>query len=174
MDETEERIKRAIKGDDEALASVLLEQYDFVYHYLLKLTMQPAVAEDITQETMIKAIERFKQYNPKKAKLSTWLIQIGTNLWIDEKRKEKRAETFTNQHQLEWELRHQPPDDWLTVTAALEKLKETHRIPVILKHYYGYSYEDIAHICKVPIGTVKSRLNIALTCLREELSNEGQ
>ncbi|WP_252312332.1 sigma-70 family RNA polymerase sigma factor [Sinobaca sp. H24] len=89
MDETEERIKRAIKGDDEALAAVLLEQYDFVYHYLLKLTMHPAVAEDMTQETMIRAIERIKQYNPKKAKVSTWLIQIGTNLWIDEKKKRK-------------------------------------------------------------------------------------
>ncbi|WP_374561520.1 sigma factor-like helix-turn-helix DNA-binding protein [Sinobaca sp. H24] len=89
-------------------------------------------------------------------------------------KKEKRAKQFTNQHQLEWEFRHQSSDDWLTVTSALEKLKEIHRIPVILKHYYGYSYEDIAAICKIPIGTVKSRLNIALKCLREELSNEGQ
>ncbi|QQK81485.1 sigma-70 family RNA polymerase sigma factor [Salicibibacter cibi] len=131
MDETNERIKRAKKGDEQALATVLLEQYDFVYHYLLKLTMHPAMAEDITQDTMIKAIERIKQYNPKKAKLSTWLIQIGTNLWIDEKRRQERAKKLRNQNQLEWQLRHQPSDDWLTVTAALEQLKEKHRIPVI-------------------------------------------
>lgn len=172
MDEMEERMKRAKKGDDEVLSSLLLEQYDFVYHYLLKLTLHPSMAEDITQDTMIKAIERIKQYNSKKAKLSTWLIQIGTNLWIDEKRKEDRVKKFRNQHQLEWELRHQPSEDWLTVTAALENLKDTHRIPVILKHYYGYSYEEIAKICRVPNGTVKSRLNIGLKRLREELSNE--
>lgn len=174
MDEGQERIKLAKKGDEEALAAVLLEQYDFVYHYLLKLTMHPAMAEDLTQDTMIKAIERINQYNPEKAKISTWLIQIGTNLWIDEKRRQKRAKKFINQNQLEWQLRHQSSDDWLTVTTALETLKETHRIPVILKHYYGYGYEDIAKICNIPTGTVKSRLNIALKRLREELSNEGK
>ncbi|QQK82040.1 hypothetical protein HUG20_17240 [Salicibibacter cibi] len=41
-----------------------------------------------------------------------------------------------------------------------------------LKHYYGYGYEEIAKICKVPAGTVKSRLNSGLKRLREELSNE--
>lgn len=103
-----DEIKRAKKGDELALTQLLLDHYDIVYHYLLKLTLHPQMAEDLTQESFIKAIERIKQFNPKKAAFSTWLIQIGTNLWRDELRKEKRRKRYTNDRQLEWEMREEP------------------------------------------------------------------
>ncbi|GAK08891.1 sigma-70 family RNA polymerase sigma factor [Geomicrobium sp. JCM 19038] len=165
-------LKKAKKGDEAALARVLLHEYDFVFHYLLKLTLHPSMAEDLTQDTMVKAIERFAQYNAKKAKLSTWLIQIGTNLWRDELRKEKRKQQYQSLQQLEWEMRHEPTTEWIAVIAELEKLKPEERIPVILKHYYGYGYDEIASIIGAPSGTVKSRLHSGMNRLRKELTHE--
>ncbi|GAK12622.1 sigma-70 family RNA polymerase sigma factor [Geomicrobium sp. JCM 19039] len=154
-----DEIKRAKKGDELALTQLLLDHYDIVYHYLLKLTLHPQMAEDLTQESFIKAIERIKQFNPKKAAFSTWLIQIGTNLWRDELRKEKRRKRYTNDRQLEWEMREEPTADWLAVTSALENIKPKERIPLILKHYYGYGYDEIAKIVGIPSGTAKSRVH---------------
>ncbi|MBP3040022.1 RNA polymerase sigma factor SigY [Bacillaceae bacterium Marseille-Q3522] len=169
MDDTElTLIKKAKAGDHQALAALLRQSYRYLYLYLLKLTLHPYAAEDLTQETMVRCIERFRQYDPRKAKLTTWMIQIATNLWLDEKRKKKREQNYVNQQQLSWIFNRQDTE-WVTTITALKKLKDSHRIPVILKHYYGYSYEEIAGICSIPIGTVKSRINTGLKKLREEL-----
>ncbi|MDG5473858.1 sigma-70 family RNA polymerase sigma factor [Jeotgalibacillus sp. ET6] len=175
MNERElERIQQAMAGNDEALAMLLQEHYQFLFLYLVKLTLYPSEAEDLTQDTIVRCIERFDQYNPGKAAFTTWMIQIGTNLWLDKKRKKKREKTYLNKQQLSWKLGQKKGDETLIITEALKKLKDTHRLPVILKHYYGYSYEEIAGICRVPIGTVKSRLNNGLRKLREELEDGSE
>ena len=174
MSESEQRlVKRAKSGNGESLAQLLQQHYRFLYLYLIKLTLHPSAAEDLTQDTMVRCIERFYQYDPKKAAFTTWMIQIATNLWLDEKRKKKRQQSYLNNQQLSWKLSGTEDKEWLAVTEALKKLKDTHRIPVILKHYYGYSYEEIAMISQVPAGTIKSRLNKGLEKLRKELNLDG-
>ncbi|TDL32070.1 sigma-70 family RNA polymerase sigma factor [Jeotgalibacillus sp. S-D1] len=165
----EDLIQRAKSGNHEALAILLKQHYQFLFSYLLKLTLHPSAAEDLTQETMVRCIERFYQYDSQKAAFTTWMIQIGTNLWMDEKRRKKRENAYLNKQQLSWKLNEASTTEWIAVTAALKTLKDIHRIPVILKHYYGYSYEEMASICQVSVGTIKSRLNNGLTKLRKEL-----
>ncbi|TFD96554.1 sigma-70 family RNA polymerase sigma factor [Jeotgalibacillus sp. R-1-5s-1] len=156
----------------EQLSVLLHEHYSFLYAYLVKLTLHPAEAEDLAQDTMIRCIERYAQYNPKKAAFTTWMIQIATNLWIDKKRRKKREHMYLNSRQLEWKLGEGPG---LEIAEALKTLKDIHRIPVVLSYYYGYSYEEIATICQVSTGTVKSRMHHAMTKLRKELGdNETQ
>ncbi|KIL53206.1 sigma-70 family RNA polymerase sigma factor [Jeotgalibacillus campisalis] len=167
----QELIQQAIAGNDESLAMLLHEHYQFLFLYLLKLTLYPSEAEELTQDTIVRCIERFHQYNPKKAAFTTWMIQIGTNLWLDKKRRKKREKQYMNKQQLSWKIGQREDEQWLIITEALKTLKDTYRIPVILKHYYGYSYEEISLICRVPIGTVKSRLNSGLKKLREELGD---
>ncbi|WP_167578722.1 RNA polymerase sigma factor SigY [Jeotgalibacillus proteolyticus] len=173
-DQDHQLIRQALKGNDKALAELLQHHYRFLFLYVLKLTLHPSAAEDLAQDTMVRCIERFYQFDPTRAAFSTWMIQIATNLWLDEKRKRKRERNYFNEQQLSFKLHHPGNnDDWLAVTEALKKLKDKHRIPLILKHYYGYSYEDIALICSISIGTVKSRLSNALGKLRKELEEDG-
>ncbi|MDZ5710582.1 sigma-70 family RNA polymerase sigma factor [Jeotgalibacillus haloalkalitolerans] len=153
----------------EQLSEWLHENYSFLYAYLVKLTLHPAEAEDLAQDTVIRCIERFSQFRPEKASFSTWMIQIATNLWLDKKRRKKREQTYLNKQQLEWNL---GDELGIEVAEALRTLKDHHRIPVILKYTYGYSYEEIATICNVSTGTIKSRLHHAMANLRKELGED--
>ncbi|MEI2663662.1 RNA polymerase sigma factor SigY [Rossellomorea sp. LJF3] len=175
MDERE-WIKLAKKGNHEAFAQLFREHYPFLVKYLIKVTMNRDQAEDLAQDTMAKCVEKIHQYNGK-SKFSTWLISIATNRYIDLQRKKKREETWQkeemNGRKLKWELESRN-EEWNDVLAALSTLSEDIRLPIILKHYYGYSYDEIAHMTEIPPGTVKSRVHHGITRLRKELKIDGQ
>ena len=78
MDE-KDLIRKAKKGDTLALSKLLQQNYSFLFKYLMKATLHPQIAEDLTQETMMKCIEKIQLYNGE-SKFSSWLITIGTNL----------------------------------------------------------------------------------------------
>lgn len=172
--EEQELIKLAVKGDTVALSMLMQQHYSFLMKYLLKVTLNMALAEDVTQETMIKCIEKIHLYNGK-SKFSSWLITIATNLYIDDLRKKKRERSWQEQEQslrkMRWQT-SQLQDDWPHVLDALGGLSEDVRVPIILKHYYGYSYDEIADIMQLAPGTVKSRIHNGLKSLRKELSHD--
>ncbi|WP_216828312.1 RNA polymerase sigma factor SigY [Alkalihalobacterium elongatum] len=167
-------IKEAKNGNKKAMAMLLQQHYAFLKHYLIKATLQPSLAEDLTQETMIRCIERIHQYNGK-AKFSTWLIQIGTNLYIDFLRKKKTENRWLKEQQygeLMKKASSQPDTNWTDTIEQLYQLSEEFRLPLILKHYYGYSYDEIGRFLNIPEGTVKSRVHTAIQQLRKELGKD--
>lgn len=176
MEERDEQelIRQAVRGDAVALSMLMQQHYSFLMKYLIKVTLNSALAEDITQETMIKCIEKIHLYNGK-SKFSSWLITIATNLYIDDLRKKKREQNWQEQEQslrkMRWQA-SQLQEDWPLVLDALGGLSEDVRVPIILKHYYGYSYEEIAEIMQLAAGTVKSRIHNGLKSLRKELSHD--
>jgi RNA polymerase sigma-70 factor (ECF subfamily) len=169
-----ELIRQAIQGDKTALSQLLQQHYAFVYKYLLKITLNPPMAEDITQETMIRCIEKIKLYNGK-SKFSSWLLTIATHLFIDQGRRRKREKRWQEQEQqqslrqMQWQAGHQH-EAWPDVLNALAELPQESRIPVILKHYYSYTYEEIGQMLSIAEGTAKSRVHHALKQLRKELT----
>ncbi|SDO00802.1 RNA polymerase sigma-70 factor, ECF subfamily [Paenibacillus sp. yr247] len=168
--EEHELIRQAMRGDNTALSQLLQQHYDFVYKYLLKITLNPSISEDITQETVIRCIEKIKLYNGK-SKFSSWLMTIATHLLIDQGRRRKREKLWQEQEQisrLKWQTGSQN-EVWPDVLNSLAKLPQESRIPVILKHYYGYTYEEIGQMLSIAEGTVKSRVHHALKQLRKEL-----
>ncbi|CAN7478408.1 RNA polymerase sigma factor SigY [Rossellomorea sp. LjRoot5] len=169
-------IKLAKKGNHEAFALLFREHYPFLVKYLIKVTMNRDQAEDLAQDTMTKCVEKIHQYNGK-SKFSSWLISIATNRYIDLQRKKKREETWRkeemNGRKLRWEMESRN-DEWNDVLAALSTLSDDIRLPIILKHYYGYSYDEIAHMTEIPPGTVKSRVHHGITRLRKELKIDEQ
>jgi RNA polymerase sigma-70 factor (ECF subfamily) len=170
-DETE-LIRQAIRGSSRALAELLQANYKFLYQYVLKATMNPTKAEDITQETMLKAIEKIATFNFS-AKFSTWLIAIATRLVIDKGRRESRERGWIQEEQALQRIRmdvQQQTDNWPGALEALGKLSCDIRIPVLLKYYYGYGQEEIAAMLNIRVGTVKSRLHNGLKQLRKELT----
>ncbi len=174
-DETE-LIRKAIGGSSRALAELLQANYKFLYQYVLKATMDRTKAEDITQETMLKAVEKIASFNFK-AKFSTWLIAIATRLVIDKGRRGSRERAWMQQVQALHANRaeiQQHSDDWSDALEALGKLSCDIRIPVLLKYYYGYGQEEIAGMLNIRVGTVKSRLHNGLKQLRKELTEHDK
>ncbi|WP_240620373.1 RNA polymerase sigma factor SigY [Peribacillus acanthi] len=170
MDE-KDLIASARKGDQMAFAMLFQQNYPILVKYLIKVTFSPETAEDLAQETMAKAIEKLASYNGK-SKFLTWLITIATNLYIDQTRKKKREQNWklSEQHlrKMKWSFESRN-EDWNDCIDALGKLSDEIRIPIILKHYYGYSYEEISTIMKIAEGTVKSRIHNGILTVRKEL-----
>ncbi|WP_274649139.1 RNA polymerase sigma factor SigY [Paenibacillus humicola] len=173
-EEERRTIRLAVRGDEQALARLLQKHYPMLYRYLLKVTMHKAMAEDLAQETMLKAIERIGTYKGS-AKFSTWLISIGTRLYIDEMCKKGRERKWQSGEQALQAIRFEAAmqrEDWPRALDALGELPYDVRVPILLKYYYGYAYEEIARWLDIPVGTVKSRLHNGLKQLRKELSED--
>jgi RNA polymerase sigma-70 factor (ECF subfamily) len=168
-----ELIKSAQQGDDDAFASLYKRYFHFVYKYLIKITMNTHLAEEITQEALTKCYINLNYYNGK-AKFSTWLITIATNTYTDYLRKRKRERLFFWQKtedrstNLQWHITN-IGIEWSELMEGFSKLEDEYKMPLILKHYYGYSYEEIADILGVKEGTVKSRVHYGNQKLRKEL-----
>jgi RNA polymerase sigma-70 factor (ECF subfamily) len=167
-----ELIKTAFAGGkngEEALAALLQANYRIVLGYFLKLTQDPEAAKDLTQETMVRAIKNLRKYRGE-GKFSSWLIAVGSNFYRDELRKKKTAEKIKDRYLSV--LEKQPEAETVDIKRALLELPAEKRIPLILKYYYDYSYQEIAAALKIPLGTVRSRLHSAVRQLRERLTEE--
>lgn len=169
-------IEEALSGNRHSLAKLLYENYEIVFKYLIKFTLNKNLAEDLVQETMVRAIEKFELYDPAKAKFSTWLIAISQNIYLDGIRKGKMEKKYIDAEiQLEdlYDLPVEHDEDLGRVLEALSKLSDESRIPLVMKHYHGYSLEEIAKIMSIPLGTVKSRIHNAIKAVRKELEQSA-
>lgn len=169
-------IKQAVRGDTRALSELLRQHYSFLYQYLLKVTMHKSRAEDVTQETMLKAIEKIATFQGK-AKFSTWLITIASRIVIDRIRRSELERHWLKEEQSLRSIRYdtlQRGEEWTEALEALGQLSSDIRIPVLLKYYYGYAQEEISMMLDIPVGTVKSRLHNGLKQLRKELTEHEE
>lgn len=169
-------IKKAVRGDSKALSELLRQHYSFLYQYILKSTMNKSHAEDVTQETMLKAIEKISTFQGN-SKFSTWLITIASRHIVDGIRRNDREKKWMQEEQKLHAIRFDTlrrSDEWPAAMQALGELSSEARMTVLLKHYYGYSQEEIAAMLDIPIGTVKSRLHSGLKQLRKELTEHEE
>lgn len=168
MDE-KELLEEARRGSRMALNRLLTDNYKIVLGYTTKMTGDASLAQDITQETMLKAVLNIKKFNPA-AKFSSWLIKISTNLYRDNLRKDKRNVLIDK----DMESGEPGPEElalsnirYKEIMDVLQKLSYEKRAVFILKHYHGYKYEEIAEILNCPVGTVRSRLH---NCIKEVIA----
>ena len=165
-------VAQARRGSAQALATLLQANYDVLYRYLVKLTMNPGVAEDVAQDAMERAVRSFASFDPDKARFSTWLIAVARNRWLDEVRRDRRLQPLPDEP---WGL--PAPGDQYTeliqrdeLLGALAQLDVRARTPITLRYLLGYSNDEIAGFLRIPLGTVKSRISNALRQLRKELN----
>jgi RNA polymerase sigma factor, sigma-70 family len=168
-------IKEAQEGSRAALNKLLTDNYGILKGYLIKITCDSSLAQDITQETMLRAVQNIKRFH-EGAKFSTYLITIATNLYRDYIRKNKRIESLPD----DLESGIEGPEElsvkgieYREAVRIIKALPYEKRAVFILKHYYGYSYEEISEILKCPIGTVRSRLHYCIEHIRNEMEKEG-
>lgn len=164
-----------------------LEYIDQLYAAGMRMTRNPADAEDLVQETYTKAYSSFHQFRPG-TNLKAWLYRILTNTYINNYRKKQRQPQFSDGADVEdWQLaraeshtstglksaemvalENLPDSD---VKDALQALAPDFRLAVYLADVEGFAYKEIAEIMDTPIGTVMSRLNRGRGQLRKHLAD---
>jgi RNA polymerase sigma-70 factor (ECF subfamily) len=182
------------KGGDEAAFNEMVSRYwDRIFSLVHQMLRNSQDAEEVTQDAFIRAHRGLANFRGDSA-FSTWLYQIATNLarnryWYWWRRKRDKSVSFDQPIGEEGNLTLadlvpadvETPDD-ITVTRefsdrvaeCMEELGEKHREILILRNVQNHSYEEIAHILGISVGTVKSRIARAREALRTRLGEEFQ
>ena len=155
------------QGNKEALEQLVSENYPMVKSYLIKVTLNQPLAEDLTQECFLKALDNLHKFVPS-GKFSTWLITIANNLYYDYLRKNRKIILGLD---IEMESTHNQDTiiediEFKEVVKLISLLPHDKRVAFVLKHYYGFSYEEISNMIKCPVGTVKSRIFNAIETIK--------
>lgn len=178
-------------ADRAEFADLAMEHMPALYTAALRMTRNPSDAEDLVQETFLKAYRAFDRFE-EGTNLKAWLYKILTNTFINNYRASKRrpekadvddVEDLYLYHRLdelggantgrsaEEELFDRITDD--DVKSAIESLPEAFRIAVLLADVEGFSYKEIADITEVPIGTVMSRIHRGRRALQKALAGSA-
>ncbi|MCX8053080.1 MAG: sigma-70 family RNA polymerase sigma factor [Armatimonadetes bacterium] len=191
IDQFDERviIERCKAGETSAFDELVRRYEKRVFNCALRITGNYNDAADVAQEAFIRAFHSIQTFRGD-AKFATWIYRIVTNVYLDERKRSKAHRTTSLDEAIELEENSvtrqiedgaPTPDEVVenkerlrALQKAINSLPDYQRIIVTLYHTQHRSYEEIAEILKLPIGTVKSRLNRARLALAEILESEPE
>jgi len=183
-------IQRFLEGDSHAFNQIVQRYKRMIFQFILNKVGDSELAADLTQDVFVRLFRSAHQYE-KRGKFKSWFFRMAQNICIDAHRKQPKAlivsldqpqqddpgspEFFTAIKSeipgpdVEIEIR----ETRQLIEQALSLLSENQRTAFILCQFQGMHYQEIAAIQKCPVGTVKSRVHIALTHIRDYLKNNG-
>jgi RNA polymerase sigma-70 factor (ECF subfamily) len=174
----------------QAFGSLVAKYQDRIYNLVLRMCGRPSDAEELAQETFLKALERISQFRGT-SQFYTWLFRIAANLTISHRRRVGRVkfQSLTGSEEFEesqaaaltaaMAQRREPAPETHAMSAetnrrvmqALEELDDEFRLVVLLRDVEDMDYSEIAQVLGLPSGTVKSRLHRARCILKERLAD---
>jgi RNA polymerase sigma-70 factor, ECF subfamily len=187
MHEDNALVQRTLRGDKKAFEMIVTRYQQPLLNYLGRMTGERELALDFTQEVFLKVYASLSSFQPR-YKFSTWLFKIASNYMIDHWRRKKVGTISLDQPVAGGDEPHmiQVPDDApsvgrtyelsqirIRIEHALAKVPEGLRELFVLRHVNEFSYEEIAEIKGLPVGTVKNRVFQAKEIVRGLLGGEG-
>ena len=187
-------VEQCRQGDSEATERLILKYQNRIYNAILRICANPDDAAELTQDTFVKVIENIDKFKGRSS-FYTWAFRIGVNLTLNYCQRKVRigfrsldAEDNEDNGQAKQVLKEFLADDSSPnpavvaankelgeiVVDALMKLREEHRVVVVLRDIEGMNYAQIAEVLDIALGTVRSRLSRARSNLREIIEAVSQ
>jgi RNA polymerase sigma-70 factor (ECF subfamily) len=170
-------------GDVSAFEAVFQDYRKMVFKTAYLMTGSKEEAEDVLQEVFVSVWRSRKTFNPKKGKLSTWIYRITVNRCLSRRRRKKPALLPLEDKNIDLPYTKptkQPEEILVTrleyerLVKAMNALDSKHRSVLVLRYFNDLSYDEIAQVIGIPLGTVKSRISQALKSLRAQMSAQHQ
>mgnify|MGYP001290367584 CR=1 FL=1 len=178
-------IKKAKAGNLEAFEQLILQYEKRIYNFCYRMTNNQEDAEDLAQEIFIKVYKNLNSFKGN-SKFSTWIYRIAYNTCVDKYRKKKVTTvslTLNNdEEEKEIDLPSNDPlpeervvsrEEYDVVCECISALKPEYKTVVVLRDIQNYTYDEIAEILNVPLGTVKSHISRGRAALRDALIARG-
>ncbi len=178
-----EVVAAVLKGDQELYGELVQRYQGRLVNYLFRLLRSVQEAEDLAQEVFFKLYQALDRYDPK-YKFSTWLFRVAQNAAIDRIRK-RRLQLVSmdrsgnpDSDMGTWEFPSSDPDPYgdlrnvergEAIQAAIESLPWDYRELIVLRHFGELSYDEIARLKEMPLGTVKNKLFRGRQMMKAEL-----
>jgi RNA polymerase sigma-70 factor (ECF subfamily) len=173
------------RAREDRFEALVLPHLNALHYAALRLTRDVTTAEDLVQETFLRAYRALHQLTQEES-CRAWLMKIMTNIWLNERQKQGRERIAIDIYELDpsqedaaqWSHQSLPEEPERAASRrqfcedldqALQQLPETFRIVVMLADVEGLSYKEVAEILHCPLGTVMSRLYRARQLLRKAL-----
>ncbi len=184
-EEENAQIAQALEGNQKAYAWLMHKHRSSIFHIVKRMVKDDEVALDLVQETFMKAFASLGSYRSE-YRFSTWLYRIAANASIDHLRKRRinalslDRPTATEDGEVEFEVpdySFHPERDLerkeqsISIDDAINSLPSTYQEVIVLRHKDDKSYEEIADLLGVPVGTVKARIFRARELLKKKLKN---
>lgn len=183
---TDEELVAAVLRGERELFGALVERYQGrLVNYLYRLLRSVEDAHELSQEVFIKVYQALDRYDPR-YRFSTWIFRVAQNAAIDEIRKRRvRLVSFEGREDEAGEAREWEPESPArgpygelrnaerggAIQQAIDKLPWEYRELIVLRHFGELSYDDIASLKAMPLGTVKNKLFRGRQMLKEELAD---
>jgi RNA polymerase sigma-70 factor (ECF subfamily) len=180
----EELVATILEGDDDAFRELVGRYQGRMVNYLYRILRDLEEAHDLAQEVFLRVYRALDRFDPK-YRFSTWLFRVGQNAAIDRIRK-RRLKTVSihrpdeGEGSSEWEFASQDRDAYgdlrnlergEAIRRAIDGLAEEYRELIELRHFGELSYDEIAELKSMPLGTVKNKLFRARQMLKGELED---
>jgi RNA polymerase sigma-70 factor (family 1) len=182
VQEKDEQLYRRIQNRDREALEALYDRYEkILFSFIMRFTNDAGLTEEIIQDLFIKLWSQKAKYDSAKGKFSSWLLTLARNASIDNLRKKKKEVELMEQDQHQQEDLHNTERSIIqkeendTLHQAVQSLPKDQQKIVHSFYFEGETQNKISETFKIPLGTVKSRIRLALKTLRKELAgNKGR
>ncbi len=177
---TENELVQAVKEKDKNAFSYLYKNYaNIIFGTISRIIIDTTIAEDTMQEVFVKIWTNIHQYDASKGKLFTWMINLTKNYAIDVIRSKsfKQQKLISANEEVVYNVSEETNSfeklDKIAFQKTIYILNKNHQQIVNLIYFQGYKQEEVATLLNIPLGTVKSRVRLAILELRKIMTKNN-
>ena len=174
---TEDELVLSLRNREKIAIEALYDMYSSsLYGVISRIIIDTATAEDVLQETFVKIWHSFASYSTEKGRLFTWMVNIARNLAIDKirskdfKNQNKNQELENNVTFIDEQRNTVYKPELLGIKELVETLKPEQKLILDLVYFKGYTHVEAADELGIPLGTIKTRLRMAIMQLRKHFN----